>query len=128
MNAAPVPVTAGGKYSFSGPREGRSLVHSTIEGYLEWSVDWKMRENDITSSGIEPKYTLAAIIVNPENRVFNMVVRTKSTTFANVPVKGRKRIQSTSPRLQVKGRLDREAWSPTASEITPPSRPMWSGT
>lgn len=89
INAAPVPLTAGGKYSFSAPKEGRSLVHGTVEGYLERSVDWKIRENSITESGIEPRYTLATIIANPERRVFNMVVRIKATTFANVPVKGR---------------------------------------
>ena len=89
VNAAPVPLTASGKYSFSGPKEGRSLVHGTVEGYLERSVDWKIRENDITNSGIEPRYTLAAIVVNPKSHVFNMVVRIEATTFANVPVKGR---------------------------------------
>lgn len=89
LSAAPVPLTAGGKYSFSGPKEGRSLVHRTVEGYLERSVDWKIRENDIINSGIEPRYTFAAIVMNPASQVFNMVVRIKATTFANVPVKGR---------------------------------------
>lgn len=105
VNAAPVPLTAGGKYSFSAPKEGRSLVHGTIEGYLERSVEWKIRENDITGSGIEPRYTLAAILAIPERRVFNMVVRIKATTFANVPVKGRQ----TSPIY----------FTPTASQEAP---------
>ncbi|KAI4133082.1 MAG: hypothetical protein LQ347_002300 [Umbilicaria vellea] len=89
VNAAPLPLSAGGKYSFSAPKEGRSLVHGTTEGYLERSVEWKIRENNITGSGIEPQYTLAAIIAIPKRHVFNMVVRIKATTFANVPVKGR---------------------------------------
>ena len=88
-NAAPVPISVGGKYSFSGPKEGRSLVHGTVEGQLERSVEWKIRENDITGAGIEPRYTLAAIVANPESRAFNMVVRIRATTMLNVAIKGR---------------------------------------
>ena len=124
-NAAPVPISVGGKYSFSRPKEGRSLVHGTVEGYLERSVEWRIRENDITGAGIEPRYTLAAIVANPESRAFNMVVRIRATTMLNVAIKGRGTSPIYSRRPQTEGLVDQEAWSPMASEPMRPSRLTW---